>query len=592
MKAATPNNLFRLFNMFFTLLSLCFASRIHAGELNYSAESMAVAAAVNVEAMPTNHIPVQPAIENSDEGKPLAREDVIGLRFAVRGTSPTPVPGNNAPSVTDGQAKISSRFSDSKMLSFLSRTNMQQLASVYLETSQMIDARHVSPISYRERVQGATQNVINALQNETFLRVNGASMRLDQIQAVQNELWSMVQSQPAQTANEAVGVMQFAADLVNRRLGIRREAVALEFLNGTLDTMDKFSAFMPESSGVSPGAEIDLIRTAGLEEKIVGVGVELQQHAQGAELAGVVENSPASELGLLPGDIIIAVDMQSMVGRNLNEIADRIGGRAGTTVTVDILRDGRKFRGTMVRRQVYVGSVSGTTMIDSQNRIGYIKLKQFSESSAEDLEKALWTLHNQGMKSLILDLRGNPGGLLDESIDVANLFLPCGTIVSTKGRNASDNSSETATYEKTWAVPMVVLVDENSASASEILAAAIQENQRGVLVGRNSYGKGTVQTHFPMRTVPATLKLTTAKFYSPTGREMAGAGVHPDVPVQVTTTGYRGLQNDADVQTAVQVVLQGTPAQLAAQSANCRVKTGLTSNNLNFQQLPLNIFDR
>ncbi|MCA8995905.1 MAG: S41 family peptidase [Planctomycetaceae bacterium] len=613
MKTTSHNSLTRLFQVLFTLFSLCIAIPALAEEPQLSIS----------EARPetvTAHKPVSTkntfefTTDNNNQNRPLPREDVIPRKTAVRtgvspaaptfnntnyntpsyGTptydAPTSAPlGNSKP--VDPQAEISGRFSDSKMLNFLSRTNMQQLASVYIEASQMIDSRHVSPASYQQRVQGAIQDVINALQNETFLRANGANVRPDQIQTVQNELWSMVQNQPPQTANEAVGIMQFAANLVNSRLGVRREAVALEFLNGTIDSLDKYSAFLPEAAGYDAGAELELTRTAGLEENIVGVGIELQQHDLGVELVGVIENSPASELGLREGDIIIAVDGQSMAGQNLNAIADRIGGRQGSTVTVDILRDGKKYRGTMVRRAVYVGSVSGTKMVDDQNKIGYVKLKQFSESSAEDLEKALWTLHRQGMKGLILDLRGNPGGLLDESIDVANLFLPGGTIVSTKGRNTSDNTSESASYDKTWATPMVVLVDENSASASEILAAAIQENQRGVVVGRNSYGKGTVQTHFPMRTVPAILKLTTAKFYSPNGREMADSGVRPDVPVQQTSTGYRGVQNDADIQTGIQVMLQGTPSDLVARSSQNRRQTGQSLQAPSFPQLPMSIFN-
>ena len=135
------------------------------------------------------------------------------------------------------------------------------------------------------------------------------------------------------------------------------------------------------------------------------------------------------------------------------------------------------------------------------------------------------------MTSLIMDLRGNPGGLLTTAIALSDRFLPAGTIVSTKGRTRDDNSKEIAHYAKTWKVPLVVLIDHNSASASEIFAAAIQENGRGLIVGEKSYGKGTVQTLFPLQTFPAALRLTTAKFYSPQGREMAGAGVTPDVKV-------------------------------------------------------------
>jgi carboxyl-terminal processing protease len=155
------------------------------------------------------------------------------------------------------------------------------------------------------------------------------------------------------------------------------------------------------------------------------------------------------------------------------------------------------------------------------------------------------------MKSLILDLRGNPGGLLTAAISISDRFLPEGTIVSTKGRTPSDNSREQATYSQTWKVPLVVLIDRNSASASEILAAAIQENGRGIIVGERSYGKGTVQTLFPLQTAPAGLRLTTAKFYSPEGREMAGVGVIPDL--EADTTIGDDAQNDPAIAAAVKL---------------------------------------
>ena len=198
------------------------------------------------------------------------------------------------------------------------------------------------------------------------------------------------------------------------------------------------------------------------------------------------------------------------------------------------------------------------------SRTGYIRLKQFSESSTKDLEAAMMKLHNGGMQSLILDLRGNPGGLLTQSITVSDLFLTQGTIVSTRGRNESDNSSEVAKFDRTWSTPLVVLVDDNSASASEIFAAAVQDNKRGVLVGRKSYGKGTVQTHFPMKSANASLKLTTAKFYAPSGREMAGQGVTPEYMVnQPNADLATTLTEDADVIAALQVIQSGVPTQLA-----------------------------
>src|SRR5690606_28159975 len=170
-----------------------------------------------------------------------------------------------------------------------------------------------------------------------------------------------------------------------------------------------------------------------------------------------------------------------------------------------------------------------------------------------------------GMKTLVMDLRGNPGGLLDQAILISDKFIASGNIVGTKGRTAQDNTLEKANYDRTWKVPLVVLVDENSASASEIFAAAIQDNKRGVIIGRNSYGKGTVQTHFPLRSVSGDLKLTTAKFYSPTGREMAGSGVRPDIAVPASQAGLEfSPERDGDVQMALRIAQDGRAAQLAA----------------------------
>jgi carboxyl-terminal processing protease len=342
--------------------------------------------------------------------------------------------------------------------------------------------------------------------------------------------------------------------------------VGVEFINGTLDSLDEFSSFVPDDSYSAP--------SASLEERIVGIGVELRAHAQGALLTGVVEGGPAAEIGLQAGDIITSVDGREMGGLTLNQVADAISGRSGSSVTMVVEREGRRYRADLVRRSVYVSSVTGTRLLDEQNGVGYVRLRQFSESSREDLEEAMWTLYNQGMQTLILDLRGNPGGLLDEAIDLCDLFLPCGTIVSTRGRTESDNTSETAVNAQTWAIPLIVLIDGGSASASEIFAAAIQENDRGVIVGRRSYGKGTVQTHFPLRAASASLKLTTAMFYSPVGRQMAGEGVIPDVTVGAGERTTANLFDDLDVQQALSIAASDLPRQMSADAATCRIRTG------------------
>lgn len=444
------------------------------------------------------------------------------------------------------------------MLGFLQTANMNQIASLFNEVSRMIDSRHVSPLSYEDRTRAALDGVISALNNPSFLQVAGYRSAVS-TQALQGELAQLKQS-PARSSTEALGMLQYVAELANRRIGVRREAVALEFFNESIDSLDKYSAFIPSKTGFGPGAV--------LEEQVVGIGVELKKHDNGALINDTIPNSPASQGGLQKGDVITGINNRSVQGMSLDQIAGQIGGSSGTSVSLQINRSGQVFSRTLTRRSVYVGSVSGAQMLTST--VGYVKLKQFSENSKEDLEKAMLQLwQQQGMKTLVLDLRGNPGGLLTEAIDVADLFVPKGRIVATRGRNAGDNMDEQATWERTWSIPLVVLVDGDSASASEILAAAIQENRRGVIVGRTTYGKGTVQTHFPLQTVSGELKLTTAKFYSPNGREMAGAGVTPDYHVNTGSQPFTGtLAQDPDVAAAMQVA--STAQQLATASGQRR----------------------
>lgn len=460
-------------------------------------------------------------------------------------------------------AKVTARYQDSAFLSFLSRSSMNQITSLYMEASNLIDTRHVSPTSYETRTQAAVRGLLVALSNPAFLRANGAAPRPDQLQAFQNDLSQIMNTRGPQTAAEAVGVMQWVASTGSQRLGLRQEVVAMEFLSETLDSLDKYSSFVPEKTAMAPSASASLETTAALEESIVGIGVELKTHEQGALVMGTVEGGPSAEVGLKKGDILVSINGQELAGMPLSQVADRITGRAGTSVTINIRRNGQRFAATLVRRSVYVSSVTGTQMLDG-SRVGYVRLKQFSESSTKDLEAAMMKLHNSGMQALVLDLRGNPGGLLTQSVTVSDLFLTQGTIVATRGRNESDNSVETAKFDRTWSTPLVVLVDDNSASASEIFAAAMQDNRRAVLVGRKSYGKGTVQTHFPLKSAGGTLKLTTAKFYAPSGREMAGQGVTPEYMVNqpnmdLATT----LTEDADVIAALQVVQSGVATQLA-----------------------------
>ena len=455
---------------------------------------------------------------------------------------------------TDGQPDpqdlISRRYQDPAVLRMIGSLSPQQVLSMYGETLQLIQNRHLSPPAPQALVQRGVMNLVQALQNPAFQQANQMGYMPQQAQGFMQGLSTQLQQMRIASAEDAVGALQMAMQMASQQLHLSPVVVGLEFEYGAIESLDRFSAFVPP--------ETARVTNQQLGEAVVGIGVQIERADQGVRISKVLPEGPASQSGLQAGDLIVMVDGESITGGDLDAATSRITGREGSTVTLGLLRNGRQSQVALPRRSVSVHSVTDVQMIDPSDRIGYMKLETFASNSKQEMEQALWTLHQQGMKSLILDLRGDPGGLLTAAVEIADLFLPDGTIVSTRGRNASDNTTETATAPETWRVPLVVLVDENSASASEIFAAAIQENGRGTIVGRHTYGKGTVQTLFPLQSASAGLRLTTAKFYSPTGREMAGAGVEPDVAVdEEGLATNRGPGMDGDIQAAIEVARGG-----------------------------------
>lgn len=464
-------------------------------------------------------------------------------------------PAISKPATPSTAEKIAKRYSDPRVVRIVQQLTPQSGEALFNEVSQSIDARHVQPTTYDDRVQAALEHLSLALQTPSFQQAAGINADRNEIRSVQMRLRSIAERAPVQNRAQAVGVMRETQQLLGQSWRINPAVACLEFVYGSLDTLDQFSMFIPpEKTGDA---------ALGLKESMVGIGVELESCPEGLKILKAFTGGPAADATLQRGDIITAVDGQPLAGSEMSAAVDLISGRAGSPIKLDLKRGGMVGDVTLVRRPFKVQSVSAVRM--EAGSVGYIKLEQFAESSARELDEALWKLHGEDMQTLIIDLRGNPGGLLTTAIALADRFLPSGTIVSTRGRTTMDNTQERAEYANTWKVPLVVLIDRNSASASEIFAAAIQENGRGLIVGEQSYGKGTVQTLFPLQSVPSALRLTTAKFYSPDGREMAGVGVTPDVKVpnmDRTGTGDR----DAALQAALKAARNPNLSDMATRA--------------------------
>lgn len=301
-------------------------------------------------------------------------------------------------------------------------------------------------------------------------------------------------------------------------------------INGMLSSLDPHSAYMPPE----PFKEMN-IQIAGA---FGGVGIELSMKDDKLTVVSPIQDTPAFRAGIKSGDHIARIDDRWTKGMKIEQAVKLMRGKEGTNVTLTIFREGigKPFIFPLTRATIRLTSVQYRTL---EPGYGYIKILQFQERSAEDFTKALQTLKDQNkgnLKGLIVDLRYNPGGLVDVAVKIAGQFVgegfsSDGTIVSTKGRERSANRTLYASVgEKEPHYPMVVLINGGTASASEILAGAFQDHKRAVIMGTQSFGKGSVQSILPMRG-GAGLKLTTARYYTPSGRSIQAKGITPDIIV-------------------------------------------------------------
>jgi carboxyl-terminal processing protease len=297
----------------------------------------------------------------------------------------------------------------------------------------------------------------------------------------------------------------------------------------------EFSDFMTQTTGTYGG--IGIVVAVDKEDHIVVVSP--------------IKNTPGERAGIKSGDIIVEVNNKKVSGKNLDEAVAMMRGPQGTEVTLTIMREGKTFTKTITREIIKLETVYDEMLPD---KIGYIKITMFDQSTADDFKAALDKLKSQGMKGLILDLRDNPGGLLEETIDISNLILPKGVVVTTKGR--VDNKEY---YSKGpgLGLPLAVLVNKGSASASEILAGAIKDRKVGILVGTTTFGKGLVQTVVDFGDGTG-LKYTIARYYTPNGTNIQGKGIEPnyvvELPESYTLQDTPDLKGDTQLIKAFEIV--------------------------------------
>lgn len=298
-------------------------------------------------------------------------------------------------------------------------------------------------------------------------------------------------------------------------------------INGMLSSLDPHSSYMDAKSFRDMQ-----VQTRG---EFGGLGIEVTQEDGLIKVVTPIDDTPASRAGLMSGDIIAGIDGESVQGLSLNQAVDKMRGAPETTVTLKILRGANKEPQDvkLTRAIIQIKSVRAHQEGDD---IGYIRITQFNEQTYEGVRAAIQKFQNDipaaKFKGYILDLRNNPGGLLDQSIAIVNCFLDRGEIVSTRGRNPDETMRYNARPgDLSKGKPVVVLINGGSASASEIVAGALQDHKRATILGTRSFGKGSVQTIIPLGQNNGAVRLTTARYYTPSGRSIQAKGIEPDVTV-------------------------------------------------------------
>jgi carboxyl-terminal processing protease len=344
-------------------------------------------------------------------------------------------------------------------------------------------------------------------------------------------------------------------------------------IKGMLAALDPHSSYMDAKEYREM-----MVQTRG---EFGGLGMQVTLENGLVKIISPIDDTPAARAGLKPGDLILAIDDNPVTDMTLSDAVERLRGAIGTQVKLTMRREGvDAFEVKLTRADIKVEPVKSHL---EGSDIGYVRITNFSERTGNALESAIKALKTQAgdkLAGIVLDLRNNPGGLLDQAVTVSNDFLDSGEIVSIRGRRAQDNRRFEAQPNRDLArgLPVVVLINGGSASASEIVAGALQDHHRAVLLGTRSFGKGSVQTVLPVKESGGAIRLTTALYFTPSGRSIQATGIEPDVtvePAKVEKMAQAARRREADLRGA----LKNTDAEAAEKAkANPGAAPGPTSS--------------
>ncbi len=454
---------------------------------------------------------------------------------------------------------VNRRYQDQSFLQSVRELDSNTALDLYSEVLANLETHYVDAVDWARVMLHGTASLEIALTEKSFLdRV----LPTGDPKAIENFRLSVHRKLADRSTASRFDLranVAYVAGIANSEIGLSGTATVLEFLSGAVATLDPYTRLLS-------GNQLDEM-FSNIEGNFVGLGVELKPADASLKILSVIPGGPADEAGIVAGDAIVRVETSRTDIVDPDYVADLLRGPENSFVSISVRNAAGQQRDMVVeRRRVEVPCVENAHIVDSVGGVAYLRLTNFQKTTTRDIERELWNLHRAGMRSLVIDVRGNPGGLLSAAVEVADRFMSSGRIVTTRGRNVRENFEYAAHRPNTWNIPLVVLVDRDSASASEIFAGAMADSGRGTIIGETSYGKGSVQGIFRMQSAKFGLCLTTAKFYSPSGRAISFNGVTPHVAVEPTYIAARPGDNGKITLDSQDAVLQKAVEHLSSRN--------------------------
>ena len=438
---------------------------------------------------------------------------------------------------------VTRRYSDRSFMQTVDNSSPAEALQVLTEVLSKLEVYYVEQVDHYKLALHGTAFLEVALTEQDFLSKHLRNADAATIEHFRKTVHKAVFGRKIQNAEELKATVAYVANLASQQIGLMPSAVIYEYVAGSIGLLDPYSALL------TPGEYREVM--SQIEGNLIGLGVELWAEGTELRIVDVFRGGPAQIAGLSANQYILNVDGSTVEQIGAKKAADLLRGPEGSSVRL-VLRntDDTVVNVTVQRKKVDVPSVSIAEM--AEPGVGYIRITNFQKTTAGEVSSAMMELSRNGMQSIIIDLRRNPGGLLDSAVELADYFITRGSIVSTKGRNGQENHNFTAKAPGTWDIPLVVLIDGDSASASEIFAGAIHDHDRGTVVGQTSYGKGSVQGVFHNEYGNGGLRLTVSKFFSPKGTPISARGVQPHVVVdeeevseKIEITALKPASNDS-----------------------------------------------